>query len=92
VPAGIVQAVGDQVMHTLPAHVAEGHRWTGRVLGVSQASSLSQRLAVLSDLVIASPKRDHVVAGACHDRVAAIAKHDPIPQSAGEGRARRTVS
>jgi hypothetical protein len=26
VPAGVVEAIGDQVMHAMPAHVAERHR------------------------------------------------------------------
>jgi hypothetical protein len=31
VPIRVVEAIGDQVMHTLLAHIAQGHRWAGRV-------------------------------------------------------------
>jgi hypothetical protein len=28
--AGVIEAIGDQMMHTLLAHIAEGHRQAGR--------------------------------------------------------------
>ena len=39
VPAGVVQAIGDQVMHAKPTHIGEVHRRAGRVLGVHSMTS-----------------------------------------------------
>ena len=40
-PARVVEAMGDQVMHALPAHVGEVHRWAGRMLRVHFAHRAS---------------------------------------------------
>jgi hypothetical protein len=39
VPARVVEAIGDQVMHPELAHVAERHRRAGRVLGIGELNA-----------------------------------------------------
>jgi CTP synthase (UTP-ammonia lyase) len=35
-PAGVIEAIGDQTTHTLAAHIGEVHRRAGWVLGVTR--------------------------------------------------------
>ena len=38
-PAGIVEAIGDQIVHALPAHIGEIHRRAGFVLALGHLCS-----------------------------------------------------
>ena len=45
----VLEAIGDQVMHALPAHVGERHRWAGRVLGIGGHGGNLARLRASSN-------------------------------------------